>query len=167
MSLKSLRTVLVRDLTAVRSEVEAYPNDGDLWTLPDGLPNSGGTLALHLAGNLEHFIGALLGGTGYVRDRDAEFGARDAPREEIIARIDAAIATLRSVLGTLDARRLEEPFPQSVGGTTLPTGLFLTHLATHLAYHLGQLDYHRRVVTRQREGVGAQSIAALATGGDG
>jgi len=166
MSLENLRAVLVRDLTAARSEVEAYPNDRDLWILPEGLPNSGGTLALHLAGNLEHFIGTLLGGTGYVRDRDAEFGDRNVPREEIIARIDAAIATLRSVLGTLDARRLEEPFPQAVGGMTFPTGLFLTHLATHLAYHLGQLDYHRRVVTKQSEGVGAQSMAALATGAD-
>lgn len=163
MTPEHIRTVMLRDLATVRAEIEAYPDEQGVWALPAGLPNSAGTLALHLAGNLEHFVGALLGGTGYVRDRDAEFGNRDVPRSELVARVDAAIATVGRVLGNLDAQRMDQPFPQTVGGTQLSTGLFLTHLATHLAYHLGQLDYHRRVVTGRTEGVGAQSLKALVT----
>jgi len=156
-----LRSVILRDLETVRAEVEAYENEADLWAMPGGVPNSGGTLALHLAGNLEHFVGAVLGGSGYVRDREAEFGDRDVPRAEIVARIDAAIENVRAAFDQLDDDRLGDPFPQEVAGTQLSTGRFLTHLATHFAYHLGQLDYHRRAVTGQTEGVGAQSVKAL------
>jgi len=161
MTIESLRRVLVRDLRALRRELEAYEREADLWARPAGIVNSAGTLARHLAGNVRHFIGAQLGGTGYVRDRDAEFADRQIARSELLAQVDAAIHDVETALGALPEARLAEPFPLEVGGVRLATGLFLTHLLTHSAYHLGQIDYHRRVVTGTSHGMGAQAIAEL------
>ena len=89
-----LTGVLTRDLKALRRELEAYDDERGLWAMPKGVSNSAGTLAMHLAGNLRAFIGAQLGGTGYVRDRDAEFNRRDVPRSELLAQLGEAILTL-------------------------------------------------------------------------
>ena len=164
MSTESLEKILVRDLVTLREELRAYRDEHDLWVCPDGIVNSPGTLVLHLTGNVMHYIGAVLGKTEYVRDRAAEFEDRNIPRAELGVRIGAAIEAVRRGMGTLDDGDMEAEYPLEVGGQRLSTELFLTHLAAHLAYHLGQVDYHRRVVTGQKEGVGAQSIAALADG---
>ena len=161
-TLEALRRILLRDLATLRREVEAYGRESDLWTCPAGIANSAGTLALHLAGNLRHFIGAQLGGTGYVRDRDAEFNDRNVPRAVLISHIEDAARAVDQTLRTLPEARLAEPYPLEVGGTRPETGLFLQHLATHFAYHLGQVDYHRRLVTGGTATVGAQSVPELA-----
>ncbi|HUG28233.1 MAG TPA: DinB family protein [Gemmatimonadales bacterium] len=147
--LDHLQAVLLRDLASLRLEIEAYPDEAQLWATPAGISNSAGTLTLHCAGNLQHFIGACLGGTGFVRDREGEFGRRDVPRAELVAGLKVAAQVVERVLNGLDPARLDEGFPVDFKGRTIPTGRFLLHLATHLAYHLGQVDYHRRVVTGQ------------------
>ena len=161
MNAAYLHRVMVRDLAAVRKQLQAYERESDLWICPGGIPNSAGTLALHLAGNIQHFIGAQLGNTGFVRDREYEFSARDVPRAELEAGIQRAIDVIDATLPRLSAADLASEYPLELAGTHLATGLFLSHLATHLAYHLGQMDYHRRVVTGQ-PAVGAQSIPELA-----
>jgi hypothetical protein len=161
MTTEFLQLVIARDLAALREEIRAYPEEDALWACPQGIANSAGTLALHLTGNLQHFIGAQLGGTGYVRDREAEFADRSVPRSELEARIEATIRVVRQTFERLDDGNLSQQYPLAVGGTRLATGLFLTHLAAHLAFHLGQVDYHRRVVTGQSAGIGAQSISRL------
>jgi len=153
--------VLLRDLDAFRREIAAYAREEDLWIVPAGIQNSAGTLARHAAGNLQHFIGAQLGATGYVRNRDAEFAVTTVPRADLDAELMRAMDAVRATLDALPAERLAEPYPLEVGGVRLPTGTFLVHLASHLAYHLGQMDYHRRLVTGKGETVGAQSIPAL------
>src|SRR4051812_5197341 len=90
MIAETICTLMLRELRALRREVEAYPNEADLWATPQGLPNSAANLTLHLAGNLQHFIGARLGGTGYVRNRDLEFSRREGTRAELLAQVDAA-----------------------------------------------------------------------------
>jgi hypothetical protein len=162
MTLDAMRRALVRDLGALRRELEAYPRESDLWVRPDGIANPGGALARHLTGNIRHFIGAQLGGTAYVRDRAAEFADRTTPRATLLAEVDAAIREADAALRALPVSRLAEPYPLEVGGVRLATDRFLTHLLTHFAYHLGQLDYHRRVVTGVAGGVGAQAIGELA-----
>ena len=162
MTVDDLRRIFVRDLATLRRELEAYEREADLWTCPEGVANSAGTLALHLTGNLLHFIGAQLGSTGYERDRNAEFADRDVPRATLISSVEATMAVVNDTLGRLPAGRLAEPYPLEVGGVRLLTGQFLMHLATHFAYHLGQLDYHRRIVTRTGTTVGAQSAPELA-----
>lgn len=164
MLLPIVQAMLLRELTTVQRSIEAYPDDASLWALPEGLPNAGGTIVLHLAGNLQHFVGAVLGGTGYTRDRDAEFTRRNVSRAEMLAELANTISAVRSTLPTLREESLAKPYPEKVGGQVLPTGVVLMHLATHLAYHLGQLDYHRRVVTGDSTGVGA--VSPLRIGGE-
>ena len=150
-----LAAMLDRDLRALRRELEAYPEERQIWQPLPGLSNTAGTLALHLAGNLQHFVGARWGGTGYVRDRDAEFARRDVPRAELIAEIERARAAVAAGLGAVGVNELDAEYPELIGGCRVRTRDFLVHTAVHLAYHLGQVDAHRRVVTRNAEGVGA------------
>ena len=157
----SLAGVIARDLRALRREVEAYPDERDLWRVVPGIANSGGTLALHLAGNFKHLVGAVLGATGYARDRAAEFSRRDVPRGELLREIDEALDVVDRTLASLGDDALARPFPQAVGGVTVTTGDFLLHLATHLTYHLGQVDYHRRMVTGRTEQIGAVAVGEL------
>jgi len=143
----SIAGILLRELTTLRREVEAYPSDADLWRVVPGISNSGGTLAVHLAGNLEHFVGAVLGGSGYLRDRDAEFAVRDLPRAEVVARVNRAIAAIERSFREIEDARLRAEYPEPVAKMRVNTGDFLIHLASHLSYHLGQVDYHRRITT--------------------
>lgn len=156
-----INTIVTRELRAVRRALEAYPDDASVWRDIPGLPNSGGTLALHIAGNVQHFFGAILAGDGYKRDRDAEFARRDVPREELLAGIDAAIESVERTCTRIDESALDEPYPQQIANRSVPRGVYLAHLASHLAYHLGQLDYHRRAVTGDRKGIDAVSVREL------
>lgn len=153
----TVRRILLRDLAAVARQVDAYPDDALLWRDVPGLPNPGGTLVLHLAGNLAHYVGAVLGGSGYVRDRDAEFSARGQGRAELRARIEAAAAAVDAALAGLTPEACDAPYPEEVLGRRVRTADFLVHLVAHLGYHLGQLDYHRRMVAP-----GSPSVAAIA-----
>lgn len=145
----------------MRRSVEAYPDDASLWAERPGLPNAAGTLVLHLAGNVQHYLGAVLGRSGYVRQRDAEFARRDAPRAELLAELDAAMQAVTLGLGAVEDDALLAPYPERIAGRTVAVGDFLVHLAAHAAYHLGQLDYHRRVVTGDGRPVGALAVGEL------
>src|SRR5262245_40927241 len=156
-----LGIVLQRELASLRREVEAYPDDASLWTAPAGISNSAGNLALHCAGNLQHFFGARMGGGSYVRNRDAEFARRDASRAELLAEIDRAGEAVKHALPLIDETRLATVFPEQFGGKEVRTDVFLMHLAVHLAYHLGQVDYHRRLTTGDATALGTVAVAAL------
>jgi uncharacterized damage-inducible protein DinB len=153
--------VLTRDLRALRREIEAYPDVRDLWRAAPGITNPGGTLALHLAGNLQHFAGHVLGGSAYLRDRDAEFTRRDVPRAEVLGEIDRAIAAVATGLARVTDADLSREFPETIGKHRLTTAQALAHLVTHCSYHLGQVDYHRRVLTGQPLTVGAMAPGEL------
>ncbi len=153
--------ILIRDLHAVQRELEAYEREADLWKLTDTIPNSAGTLALHLAGNVRHYVGAVLGGTGYARDRDAEFSRRGVARSELLRELDAAAADVGAVMSRLTDAQMAATFPQPVAGRQCATADMLIHLATHLTFHLGQIDYHRRLVAGNAASIGAVSPAEL------
>ena len=144
---KVLAELYERDLDRLRTEITAYGNEADLWKTSDGISNSTGNLCLHLSGNLKHFFGAVLGETGYVRDRDAEFANKEVPRGEMLADIDATRNVVLSTLANLTEEDLDKPYPIEVFGHPMTTGYFLTHLATHFNYHLGQINYHRRLLS--------------------
>lgn len=156
-----IATVMTRELKALRREVESYPSDDKLWETAPGITNPGGNLVLHLAGNIQYFFGAVLGGTDYKRYRDAEFGSRDLPKAELLREIDGAIAAVGAGIAKVSDADLKKPFPEAVGGVTPTTGVFLAHLAVHLGYHLGQVDYHRRIISREGKTVGALPMAEL------
>jgi uncharacterized damage-inducible protein DinB len=147
----------------VKREVESYPTEADIWRAAPGVTNTGGTLALHIAGNLQHFIGAVLGKSGYTRNRDAEFARRDVPRSELVAELDKALSAVHAGMARVTDADLERDYPQPVAGKTLSTADCLLHLATHLTYHLGQIDYHRRLTTGQAVTVGTVAPAELHT----
>ncbi len=155
-----IQKVLVRDLDALLNELKAYPTEEMIWTVPPGISNSAGTLALHLVGNLQHFIGAVLGRSGYVRDRTAEFSDRDVPLSLIEHRIAVTKQAVSNALAGLDENVLDAQYPIAIGDHHPTTRLFLTHLVSHTAYHLGQIDYHRRLITGSNTPAGP-SIARL------
>ncbi len=162
MSAADLSRLINRELASLRDELMAYPDESAMWEVPKGLPNSGGNIALHLIGNLRFFIGTQFGATGFVRERDAEFASKNVARAEIIKNIEKTADEVTRTLATLDPAQLEKLFPVEVGGHKIQTGLFLQHLASHLAYHLGQVDYHRRIVTGSPVSVGAMPVPPLA-----
>lgn len=153
--------MLLRELRAVDRQIAAYPDDASLWQTPAGISNSGGNLALHAAGNLRHFIGAVLGDSGYVRDRDAEFSSKGLSRDQLRAEVQAAIADIDRAFDRISAAQLEAPYPLLVRERRLRTADFLMHLAVHLGYHLGQIDYHRRILTPSPQGADAVSVLDL------
>lgn len=159
----SLTAILRRDLRALAREIETYPDDAMPWSLLPGLPNSAGVLVRHVCGNLQHFIGAELGRTGYQRDRDAEFRAAPVSRAALLALLSETESMLDRVLSGLPPARLVESYPQPVAGNRLVTGDFLIHLAAHCTFHLGQVDYHRRAVTGQVGSIGPTAIPELAS----
>ncbi len=158
-----LSNLVTRELRALGREIQSFPDDDALWQTPPGVTNSAGTLALHLVGNLQHYFGATLGGTSYRRDRQAEFSLRGVSREELAREVDQAIAAVEQTLPKVTSDVLDADFPEAVGGQTLRTEEFLLHLATHLSYHLGQLDYHRRLVTGETGQIGTVSVKELTT----
>ncbi|HTH51204.1 MAG TPA: DUF1572 family protein [Pyrinomonadaceae bacterium] len=139
-----------RDLNKLKSEIEQYSDEADLWKKAGSIPNSGGNLCLHLCGNLRHFIGAVLGESGYVRDRDLEFANEGVSRATLLGEIDATIADVVGTLEKLTDETLASDYPIDVFGKgAFKTDWFLVHLATHFNYHLGQVDYHRRSIAAQ------------------
>lgn len=144
-----LQQLISRDLSNLKKELEQYPSESTIWLKPEGINNSAGTLALHLVGNLNHFIGSVLGKTGYVRDREAEFYDRDVPVKELFERIDQTIEVVGNTLRSLTPKAIEETYPIDVFGEPIGTTKFLIHLHGHLNYHLGQVNYHRRLLARR------------------
>jgi hypothetical protein len=143
---ETLIEIFERDLLKLRAEIEAYREDADIWLVPDGITNAAGNLCLHLEGNLNHFIGAVLGDTGYVRDRDTEFSARGLPREVLVTGIDNLIPIIRVTLENMSESSFYKTYPLEKHGQVVSVDYMLIHLVSHLSYHLGQINYHRRLV---------------------
>ena len=142
--LAALANLFERDLAALAAEVNLYPDDAALWTRFEPLPNPGGNLVLHICGNLNHYIGAVLGRTGYVRNRPAEFDSRDLLRVDLVSRLTQTGETVGRVLRSLEESRLGLLYPEEVFEKPMSTEWFLLHLYGHLRYHAGQINYHRR-----------------------
>jgi Protein of unknown function (DUF1572). len=138
-----------RDLDKLKAEIAMYSDEADFWKTSGEVTNSAGNLTLHLIGNLKHFIGAVLGGSGFVRDRDAEFSTDGVSREDLLAEIDAAATVVKSSLEKLTVEDLANTYPIEVFSQPLTTEFFLIHLTTHLSYHLGQINYHRRLLVEK------------------
>lgn len=142
----SLLTVFERDLNKLKDEINLYTNEGDLWKVENQISNSAGNLCQHLIGNLNHFVGATLGDTGFVRNREAEFSAKNESRANLLTEIDKTIEVVKSSLQKLSAEDFDKNFPTQKHDETVKTDFMLLHLLTHLNYHLGQINYHRRLI---------------------
>jgi uncharacterized damage-inducible protein DinB len=146
MITESLRSLYSRDLNKLKAEIEAYQNEENLWKTDKNIANSAGNLTLHLVGNLNHFIGTHLGNTGYVRQRDLEFSSKNIPQAELIEKVKASAAMIDTVLSQLSDDDLKKEYPLVVFENAMTTDYFLIHLLAHLDYHLGQINYHRRLL---------------------
>lgn len=146
MTTNILIELFERDLDRLKKEINLYKNEDNLWVVKADISNSAGNLCLHLLGNLNYFIGSVLGITGYVRHRDDEFALKNIPRQDLILNIDNCRLIIKSTLLKLTAADLEMEFPQQVFERAITTAMMLMHLTTHLNYHLGQINYHRRML---------------------
>jgi hypothetical protein len=155
------RLLLTRELAAFSRELDLFPDEALIWATVPGVANAVGTLTLHVCGNLQYYVGAILGNTGYVRDRDLEFSARDVPRTRLKAELAKTAEVVSTVLSGLPDESLAAEYPDVLGGPRMPTGLFLRQLTSHLAFHLGQAGYLRRALTGANESTGALSLKAL------
>jgi len=144
--LKTLSTIFERDLTKLRNEINGYHTESNIWIIDKEIKNSAGNLCLHLTGNLNTFVCAELGDTSYVRDREFEFNGKDVPRETLVTQIDQTIVDVTSTLGQLTEDALYGDYPTLVFKEKMTTEFFLLHLSAHLNYHLGQVNYHRRLL---------------------
>ncbi|MBA2248704.1 MAG: DinB family protein [Chitinophagaceae bacterium] len=144
---QSLTEIFERDLKKLQAEILLYNDENDLWTVKNNISNSAGNLCLHLVGNLNHFVGAVLGNTGFVRDRDSEFTLKNIPRKQLVDNIDKLIETVKNTLSRLPDADLGKEYPEEKHGEKITTDFMLLHLLTHFNYHLGQINYHRRLLT--------------------
>ena len=146
MLTETLKLLFERDLKKLRDEIEAYEIEKNIWQVEKNIKNSAGNLCLHLIGNLNWFIGAQLGATGYIRHRELEFSSTNIPKDDLLLEIDKTRSVLDNTLDKITESQLELEYPILVFDKKTTTYYFLIHLSTHLAYHLGQISYHRRLI---------------------
>ena len=156
--LEDFKVLYLRDIATLERELDLYPDDASVWIERPGLPNPAGSLVLHLAGSLQHFFGATFGKTGYQRDREAEFTQRHVSRSDLKHELSRARQAVIAAFENLTEDRLTQVFPVQFADAPFSIRLTLLQFLGHLAYHLGQMDYHRRVVTGN--GASANAIAA-------
>ena len=145
MMIETLQILFKRDLLKLKTEIESYQSEENIWKISQHISNSAGNLCLHLIGNLNHFIGAITGKTGYIRNRESEFSLKDVPRTQLTEMIDNTILVIENTLNNLDEDDLKR-ISTCCFQDKMSTEFFFTHLTAHLSYHLGQINYHRRLL---------------------
>lgn len=144
--IESITKLIDRDLVKLAQELEQYPGEASIWIVKSGIKNSAGNLCLHLCGNLQHFFGAVLGKTGYIRNRENEFSTTDIPRIVLLNGIETTRTIVKETLESFKPSLLLKAYPEKVFENSMTNMHFFTHLSAHLGYHLGQVNYHRRMV---------------------
>jgi len=142
----TLKTILSRDLLKLKAEIELYKDEKNIWLIDKDIANSAGNLCLHLIGNLNTYIGKEIGKTSYVRNRDLEFSLKDVARTELVKNIDATVIVIQSALSKMKEDEMDKEYPLLVFDKKTSTEYFLVHLIAHFSYHLGQVNYHRRLL---------------------
>ena len=143
---ETLIEIFERDLNKLKIEISSYSDESKLWIIDKNIKNSGGNLCLHLVGNLNQFICGVIGKSGYIRNRDAEFNDKNIPKKILLKSIDDSIENIITILKSLEEEDFKTMYPIDVFNQKMTTGFFLIHLTTHLNYHLGQINYHRRII---------------------
>jgi hypothetical protein len=140
-----LSELFERDLLKLKDEINNFKDEENIWRIADGVTNPAGTLVLHLLGNLNYTVGTLIGGTGYVRNRDEEFSLKGVPREKLVADIESTIEVVKTSLAGINQSRLEDTYQREFLGQK-STAYYLTSFFGHFSYHLGQVNYLRRIL---------------------
>lgn len=146
MALSAVRALFRRDLNRLKSEIQQYKKEERIWHLEKNIPNTAGNLCLHIVGNLNAYIGAEIGDTGYIRKRDLEFSQKNVARRQLIEMVENTITVVDESLDKLSESDLQKEYPLVIFDDKMSVEFFLIHLTTHLGYHLGQINYHRRLL---------------------
>jgi uncharacterized damage-inducible protein DinB len=144
--IENIKSLFIRDLNKLKTEIDSYKDEVNIWKTDKNISNSAGNLCLHLVGNLNHYIGMMLGNSGYIRNRELEFSLKDISRTKLIQQIDKTIEMVSLTLENVSEEKLQKEYPSESLGYPMTTEYFLIHLFGHLSYHLGQINYHRRLL---------------------
>ena len=144
--LYDFKELFIKNLNRLKEEISSYKNESDIWKLAGGISNTPGNLCLHLCGNLQHYIGALIGKSGYVRNRDAEFSKKNASLHDLLLEINITEEIITSVFDALDEKDLTKTFPDKTFGENSSNANAILQCEVHFTYHLGQINYHRRIL---------------------
>jgi len=134
-----------RELLKLKDELNKFKDENNIWRTADGITNTAGTLTLHLLGNLNFTIGTQLGATGYVRNREQEFSLTGVSRDKLVEDIEKTVEVIRFSFETVDQAKLDEPYTLEMAGQH-STAWYLTFFYGHFTYHLGQVNYLRRIL---------------------
>ena len=151
MITENLAVLFERDILKVKNEISLYADEKKLWLTTPQISNSAGNLCLHLLGNLQHYIGGILGHSGYVRNRPEEFSRKNIPAQEMVHNLERVAALVSKTIRGLPMEMLETEYPEKVFEQPMTVNYFLLHLLAHLNYHLGQINYHRRMIKGEGE----------------
>lgn len=146
--IQSIKEIYLKNLDALHNEISLYENENDIWAIQNQISNSAGNLALHLIGNLNYFIGTYLGETGYVRNRDLEFSDKNVPKQKLLEDIKATREMIDTTLSAMEHNSDATIYPTNKFGESRTNGYVLMYLLAHLNYHLGQVNYHRRLIVQ-------------------
>ncbi len=148
MIITALKELYTRDLNKLKAEIAAYKSETILWETEHNIKNSGGNLCLHIIGNLKTYIGNGLGNIGYVRNRPFEFTGKNVDRQQMLAEIDETIKIINTALNTVTPALFTGMYPVVIWKKPTSTSYTLIHIHSHLTYHLGQINYHRRLLDK-------------------
>jgi uncharacterized damage-inducible protein DinB len=148
MILETVRLLFNRDLLRLKAEINLYKDESKIWVIENTIANSAGNLCLHLIGNLNTYIGAEFGKTNYIRNRELEFSLKDISKKELLDKIESTISVVEESLKNITEVELQNEYPILVFDKKTSTEYLLVHLTTHLTYHLGQINYHRRLLDK-------------------
>jgi hypothetical protein len=143
---QELAALFRRDIGKLRKEIASFPDGDSVWRILPGVVNPAGNLALHLEGNLRRYIGRQLGHVPYERNRALEFSTRNVPVRTIVSRIAEVEDLIPEVIESLTEPQLSERYPETVLESPMTVRHFLIHLHGHLLYHVGQINYLRRLL---------------------
>lgn len=143
--MNSFKQLYLNFLNSLKDEISLYKDPGKIWLLSGSISNTPGNLCLHICGNLNHFFGAVIGNTGYIRERDQEFSKRNLSREELFGAIDETKIMIGKIFDDLTQDDINKIYPINKFGENVTYGFIFSRLVSHLSYHLGQINYHRRL----------------------
>ena len=141
-----LANLYERDISKLIEEINLFKNEEDLWRTTGSVKNSCGNLVLHIIGGMNYLIGTTLAHTEYVRNRDQEFIQKNVEKKELIAKLEELITIINQTLNRLTPEQMENEYPIFFDKPKTSVSYVLVQLLAHLNYHLGQVNYLRRIL---------------------
>ena len=146
MTNSEIASLYERDISKLMEEINSFKNEETLWKTCGTIKNSAGNLALHIIGGLNYLIGAILSNTGYIRNRDQEFTNKGISRTVITEQLQQLVIMINKSVAQLTPGQMMSPYPIFFDKENATISYVLTQLLLHLNYHLGQINYLRRVL---------------------